>query len=72
MFNKAAIAVRIYYGLNQTPMADIKFNDGVMDTIQWTDIKQRKEMIPYINGYTLIYDERSKRSWDEWQGSNAK
>jgi hypothetical protein len=66
MINKAAIAVRIYYGLHQTPMADIKFNDGVTETIQWTDTKQRKEMIPYITGYTLIYDERPKRNWDEW------
>lgn len=66
MINKTAIAVRIYYGLNQTPMADIKFNDGVTETIRWTDTEQRKEMIPYITGYTLIYDERPKRNWDEW------
>lgn len=66
MISRAAVAVRIYYGINQTPMADIKFNDGVTKIIQWTDVEQRKEMLPYITGYTLIYDERPKRNWNEW------
>ena len=60
------IAIRIYLGLNNTPMADLKTMDGVCETIQWNDVKQRKPFEPYINGYTLIYDERPKRSWNEW------
>ena len=60
------IAVRIYYGLNCTPMADLRMSDGVVETIRWTDIKERKKFIPLITGYTLIYDERPKRDWEEW------
>ena len=41
--NKGIIAIRIYYGLNHTPMADLRMVDGVVETIQWTDVKQRKE-----------------------------
>lgn len=60
------IAIRIYLGLNNTPMADLKMADGVCETIQWTDVKQRKQFESCINGYTLFYDERPKREWDQW------
>lgn len=60
------IAIRIYLGLNATPMADLLMYDGVRETIQWNDVKQRKKFEPYITGYTLFYDERPKRSWGEW------
>ena len=77
MFEKTVLAVRIYYygscGGNgatfmssTTPMADLKMSDGVVETIQWNDVKQRKEFLPLITGYTLIYDERPKRPWEEW------
>lgn len=60
------LAIRIYYGLNHTPMADLYMGDGVVETIQWTDVDQRKKFLKRINGYTLIYDERPKREWSEW------
>ncbi|MEE1302258.1 MAG: hypothetical protein UHD64_05680 [Bacteroidales bacterium] len=63
-FNNRVVAVRIYYGLNFTPMADLKMTDGVVETIQWTDIKQRKEFEGRMNGYTLFYDEREKASFE--------
>lgn len=63
--NLAVIAVRIYYGLNNTPMADLKMADGVVETIQWNDTKQRKQFEKYITGYTLFYDEREKVSFDK-------
>lgn len=66
MFNKCIVAIRIYYGVNNTPMADLKTFDGVTETIQWTDVKAREKFAPYINGYTLVYDERPKREWAEW------
>lgn len=66
MFERSVIAIRIYYGLNNTPMADLRMSDGVIETIQWTDVKQRKQFESSINGYTLIYDERPKREWSEW------
>lgn len=63
---KGVLAIRIYYGLNNTPMADLYMVDGVVETIQWTDVKQREEFAKGINGYTLIYDERPKKEWSEW------
>ena len=66
MYTQGVLAIRIYYGLNNTPMADLKMADGVVETIQWTDVKQRKQFESGINGYTLIYDERPKREWSEW------
>ena len=59
------IAIRIYYGLNNITMADLKTADGVCETIQWSDPRQRKHFEPYINGHTLVYDERPKRAWNE-------
>lgn len=68
-YNTIIVAVRIYFNeYNSTPMADLKFADGVKETIEWTNIKQRKNFMPYINGYTLFYDERLKRNFEdeEW------
>lgn len=64
MFTPTVIAVRIYIGLNATPMADLKMIDGVIETIQWNDAKQRKNFENRINGYTFFYDERAKVSFE--------
>ena len=68
MFAKHILAVRIYSinGGCIPTMADLKFSDGVMETIEWTNVKQRKEFSKYINGYTLFYDERPERNFNEW------
>lgn len=66
MFEKTVVAVRIYLGINCTPYADLKMNDGVVEHVQWNDVKQRKEFESKITGYTLFYDERPKRDWREW------
>jgi hypothetical protein len=61
-------AIRIYFNENThgaTPLADLKMTDGVVETIGWADSKQRKKFMPYITGYTLIYDERPKADWDK-------
>jgi hypothetical protein len=47
-------------------MADLRMNDGVVEHIQWNDAKARKNFESMINGYTLVYDERPKRKWEEW------
>ncbi|WP_206459398.1 hypothetical protein [Anaerovorax sp. IOR16] len=60
-----ALAIRIYHDSTKTSMADIKMNDGVVEHIEWTNIKQREQFMKYINGYTLIYDEREKVSFSE-------
>lgn len=59
------VGIRIYLNDIGTPMADLKTADGVCETIIWTDKKSRKKFEPFINGYTLIYDERPKPTWDE-------
>lgn len=66
MFTKSVLAIRIYEGLNCTPYADLRMSDGVVEHIQWNDVKQRKHFAPMITGYTLVYDERPKREWKEW------
>ena len=68
MINTIVVAVRIYLGgvNNITPMADLKTADGVTETIEWVNVKDRKKFEPFINGYTLFYDERPKRNWNEW------
>lgn len=66
MIAKHAIAVRIYFAGAMTPFADLIMSDGVVETIQWTDVKEREAFAKTINGYTLIYDEREKREWKEW------
>ena len=62
------IAIRIYLGgyAGTTPMADLRMLDGVVETIEWTNTKQREQFKSGINGYTLIYDERPKCDWSEW------
>jgi len=63
----SVVAIRIYYGdISMTPYADIRMADGVIETICWVNIKERKKFEGAISGYTLIYDEREKRKWEEW------
>lgn len=64
---RSVLAIRIYFdGRDTTPMADLCMSDGVVETICWTDVRERREFEKYINGYTLVYDERPKRRWSEW------
>ena len=60
------VAIRIFYDQYMTPMADLKMIDGKMVTIQWSRMNDVEPFLPFINSYTLIYDEREKRTWDEW------
>lgn len=68
IFQRIVLAIRIYLGgyTGTVPMADLYIADGVVETIEWTNKKQRKEFESAISGYTLIYDERPKKSWAEW------
>lgn len=67
MSRVSVIAVRIYYGVNFTPMADLYMSDGVTEHIQWTDVDARKEFVPLMTGYTLFYDERDKVPFERLQ-----
>lgn len=66
VYRKSVIALRIYYAFDRIPMADLLMSDGVIETIEWTNVKQRKQFAECINGYTLVYDERPKASWKEF------
>lgn len=66
MLRRNVLAIRIYLSSGGVPMADLYIEDGVVETIEWTNKRQRKEFESAINGYTLIYDERPKKSWAEW------
>lgn len=67
MLKRNILAIRIYFDSNDvTPMADLLMNDGVVEHICWVDVEQRKEFEPFMNGYTLVYDERPKRPWKDW------
>lgn len=64
---RGILAIRIYFlPGGHVPMADLRMFDGVIETIEWTNVKQRRQFESGINGYTLIYDERPKKGWDEW------
>lgn len=67
-FKTNIVAIRIYYSIkdNITPMADIKFHDGTRITRIWDLVKTHEEIDPYIDAYTLWYDERPKRNWENW------
>lgn len=63
----AVIAIRIYFEGDRNPMADlILAHEHRKVTIDWVNVEQRAEYAPGINGYTLIYDERDKRPFEEW------
>lgn len=66
MFDKYVIAVRIY-DVGYAVMADLRMNDGVTETINWCDKRQRESFTQYMNGYTLIYDERPKKDWSDYR-----
>jgi len=58
--NGAVVAMRIFFGNDRVPMAELAFAYGGTQTIEWTNVDQRMVYSSGINGYTLIYDERDK------------
>lgn len=68
MLCKYVKAVRIYYSGYAT-LADLLTNDGVTETIDWCDKRQRESFLPMMNGYTMIYDERPKKDWSEYHAA---
>ena len=61
--NGAVTAIRIFYGEDRTPMAELAFAFGGTATIEWTNVEMRKKYIEGINGYTFFFDERDKASF---------
>lgn len=74
-FVRGVLAIRIYFDeprFGKSPRADLLMADHVVETIEWTNVKQREQFEAGINGYTLIYDERPKRSWNQWLNPDAE
>lgn len=55
---KYIVAVRIYFDYNKNSRADLLFNNGVVEYIDWKRNSQRKRFAKYITKYTLWFDER--------------
>ena len=66
MKDGAVVAIRIYFEGDRNPMAQLAFTFGGTATINWVNVEQRKVYESGINGYTLIYDERPKKFFQEW------
>lgn len=64
--NRVAVAMEIREENNDI-VAELVFADGNSLCIQWTNIEERKKYIDMINGYTLIYDRRQKRQFNDWK-----
>ena len=65
MISKTVIAIRIYYGgvTAVCPMAELLFSDGVIEKIEWCNVKERARLMKFITGYTMVYDDRPKMDW---------
>lgn len=60
----AITAIRIFYDDARNSMAELAFAFGGTETIEWTRIDHRNAYEIGINGYTLIFDERTNMSFD--------
>ena len=49
---KYIVAVRIYFDVNNCSRADLLFNDGVVEYIDWKRNSQRKRFAKYITKST--------------------
>lgn len=55
---KYIVAVRIYFDVNNCSRADLLFNNGMVEYIDWKRNSQRKRFAKYITKGTLWFDER--------------
>lgn len=60
----AVVAIRIKEG-EIFPVAEIKTVSGKIFNITWTNKEERDSFAQGINGYTFIYDERQRVSFEE-------
>lgn len=51
--------------------AEFVFQEGDSIVVAWNNIPEREKHLHMINGYTLIYDRREKRAFDEWKKKQA-
>ena len=58
-------AIRIYNEDNAKSMAELAFAFGGTTTIDWCNIRHREVYDIGINGYTFIFDERPRMSFNK-------
>lgn len=58
-------AIKIFLD-GATPRATLAFAFGGYVTIAWNNVEEREQYMAGINAYTLIYDERPKRQFEDW------
>lgn len=58
-------AIRIYNDDNNNSMAELTFAFGGTTRIDWCNIRHREVYSIGINGYTFIFDERPRMSFDK-------
>lgn len=62
----AVIAIRIYKDCSGIfPLADLRLAFGGIKTIRWDCPSEREVYKDGINGYTLFYDERITKCFDD-------
>lgn len=68
--NGSIIALRIFFDDASehpcAPMAEVVYANGTTSRFRWDNIEAREAHMPYVNAYTLIYDERPKRAFCDW------
>ena len=42
-------------------MAEAVYAFGTIETIKWNNVMDKAKVLPFINGYTIIFDERARR-----------
>lgn len=69
----AIVAIKIFlnYEHGCTPMAELVTARGEATVIDWSDVDARAPFLAGITSYTLVYDVRPKRKFDEWNASTS-
>ena len=69
---RVAVAMEIREGKKLGVIeAELVFAEGDSIVVAWNNISEREKHLHMINGYTLIYDRREKRQFEEWKKRQA-
>ena len=69
---RVAVAMEIREGKKLGVIeAELVFAEGDSIVVVWNNIAEREKHLHMINGYTLIYDRREKRQFEDWKKRQA-
>ena len=69
---RVAVAMEIREGKKLGVIeAELVFAEGDSLVVVWNNITEREKHLHMINGYTLIYDRREKRQFEDWKKRQA-